>query len=225
LSDVLMIPAPSYCTGQRLNLFMGMNSLNRSPLIGVQIVQLCHGSPVNPFTLALIAHVMTDSWRQKAHTNKHDYWMTGGTWNSWEEAAVSSIAEAMKAGSLDAFPNITLAQVALVRDTYARFVRFSERMAGSEPEPLPVPPPAPAPRPTPAPAPTPAPKPTPTPLPAPAPAPAPKPAPAPTPKWKSTAKTVSAILAVALGGMAWLIPDAIEVPLRAIKALLDALLK
>jgi hypothetical protein len=221
MNDILMIPAPAFCNGQRFNLFISTRSINRAPIVGYQLVELCKGSSVNPFVLGCIAHVLTNEWRNTDAIKRGDYWVTGGQWTTWIEAGASALKSAVVAGSLDAFGSLTLDQIALVRALYAKFVRFSESMAG-----LPVDDRAPISTPNPAPVPpaqSPAPVPPSTPAPSPAPAPQPEPgAPAVGGKWKSTLKGVIGALGavVTIGGI--FIPDQYEAIIRAVIAALKA---
>lgn len=231
MTDILTIPAPPFCTGQRLNLFLFHRAI-KAPLVGVQLVAMTKGSPVNPFVLGCIAAIVTREWADDEALARRDYWATGGLFSSWEEGAAVVLASAVKAGTLDQIPGLSALQVAQVRALYAKFVRFAEAMAGiplEDRSPV-VPPPAPQPsRPVPAPS-----QPAPQPPsanqpPAPAPAPVPPspgvPAPSPAaPRWKTVLKGIVGALGavVTVGGI--FIPDQYEAVLKAVLAALKALL-
>lgn len=214
MSDILMIPAPDYCTAQRFNLWMTMTIGPRAPLLGIALRDVCKASPVNPWVLGCIAIELSDSFASTDAIERNDFFAVGGEFASMDEACVYALQDAMKSNGLDGYPRLKPEAVASVRGLYAQYVRFAKRMSGERDEPKPTPAPEPKPEPVPAPAPAPAPVPVPEPV---------KPPAASTPKWKSTVKIVIGVLTAVLGMAAWLIPDHLEMPLRALLAALKAL--
>lgn len=218
--------APAYCTGQRFNLWMSTRK-PKSPLIGVQLVNMCKGSPVNPFWLGILAVIATREWADKDAIERKDLWNTGGKFSSWEEGAALAMARCLRAETTDNIEGLTPEDVARARAHYSRFVNFAAVMSGLPEEdraPVVVPPPAPTPVPAPAPAPVPAPTPVP-----PVPAPVPPSAPPSVPSdWKGKLKSILTVVAGFLGTVLTLgsifIPDQFEVIARTVLAALKALI-
>lgn len=141
MTDILTIPAPGFCTAQRFNLWASTTN-TKAPLIGVSLVKVCQGSPVNPFVLGCIASVLTDSFHDLQALEQNDFFNTGGKYESMSESIAFALKAAMLAENLDAWIGLSGEQVALVRGRYAKFVKFSEslvRVPDDEPKPIPVP--------------------------------------------------------------------------------------
>lgn len=193
----------------------------RAPLLGIALRDVCKGSPVNPWVLGCIAIELSGAFHSTEAMQRNDFFAAGGEYASMDESCVYALQDAVKAGGLDGFPRLKPEAVASVRGLYSQYVRFAKRMSGEKEPPqkpveTPVPPAPPADK-SPS---------EPAPLPSPEPAPAPEPVKPPAatqPKWKSTVKILTGILTAVLGVAAWLIPDHIEAPLRALLAALKAL--
>lgn len=122
-------PVPEFCNPMRFNLWMSTRN-PKAPLLGHGLVEMCKGSPVNPFALGVLAMVRTREWADTKAIAQNDFWRTGAEYDSWLEAASFMLVKCVRAESVEEIEGLTPDDVITFRAWYSRFVHFSEMTSG-----------------------------------------------------------------------------------------------